>query len=658
MNKEFIRRNKFVNLLAQQTEYKPASFYSGLLKISEKTVYGDIEVLNDKIAPYGLFIEKSPRKGLRLVGSAQDIEQYLEMNRIEEGIDYSPIHRQRKLAQMIFLTRDTVNINDVEKQMYISRNRIKNDIQVLKKYFLQKGVDLVLENNVVVAEGKERDIQNAYQNYEIDYFKKNDMLTFTEISMEMKSCFEPAILNLTHDMVESFSTGMVKGLSEAYSTVLYFSLCVMFTRVKNGYHIKEDTKRFVFQDMENMVSYMLAMNCSMQLSDKLGIIMDNNDIRFLSEILISYGIEPTVHSELIGQEFKDAVTRAIERMSQLLETDLTDDTKLYDSLLAHVVPMIYRLKNGFLVNNPLLSSIKRQYMVMFTLTWYVSAVFEDTFRIKVNDDEVSFLTIYFQVSFAKKSKPKNILIVCPNGMATSELVYSQIKDILHTNDHIEVTTIGQVLANDVKDVEFIISLVQDDSLKNIGKKIFYVSPVITQDELSEISQYYGSVNQKRSRLRNVGKVNLVELTKYFDDDFLYWQYDLPTKEQVLDFMVRQYEKHGFVTDDFRDSVYTRESEGETTISTTVAMPHAATKTVRKSVVSIMTLQKSIKWGKSEADTIIMIAVSDDDVDEIRGIISKLYDLVENKQEGNLLTQVRSNEQFALLLQDVSRKEEQ
>lgn len=353
---------------------------------------------------------------------------------------------------------------------------------------------------------------------------------------------------------------------------------------------------------------------------------------------------------------KKSVREIVERMSKTLKVDLTADERLYESLLAHVIPMIYRLKNGFSVKNPLLDSIKRQYLVMFTLTWYVASVFENLFDVTLSDDEVSFLTIHFQVAFAKKIKPKNILIVCPKGLATAELVYSQIKDILPATDHIEVVTIDQVLDNDISDIEFIISLVEKDKFTNVDKKVFYVSPLITQQELNEISNYYGSINEQLRALRNVEKTDLMELTNYFRDDFMFWQYEFNSKEEVLDFMIEQYEKADLVTSDFKESIYAREEEGITSLYTGVAMPHASCSTVKRTLLSIMTLKKSIKWQENDVNTIIMIALAEEDVNEVRNIISKLNDLIETKDKTNMLTKIDSNEQFAILLQQVSKEE--
>lgn len=657
MNKETLRRNKLFTLLEAEKDYRPASYFSKLLNVSEKTLYSDVNYLNKTLSKYRIHIDKTPRKGIILQGKTSQIELYKMDNQLFRPEDkYSPKNRQRTIIRKIIIEDEKVNYELLEKQLFVSNTVLRSDLAAIKKFLSSRNVELVCEPNEFYIKGFEKDIQNSYKSFEIEGFKNNGLTTLDEYVKEAKKIFIAPIVDAAEKIVIDYSLQAKRAMGQSYMTSLFFALCILFTRAKNNHHFIKNVENFAFQNIEKMETYMMALNISTSVNNTLGILFIDRDIEFLSELLLAHGIEPTFNKILLNDLYEKSVREIIERMSKTLKVDLTADERLYESLLAHVIPMIYRLKNGFSVKNPLLDSIKRQYLVMFTLTWYVASVFENLFDVTLSDDEVSFLTIHFQVAFAKKIKPKNILIVCPKGLATAELVYSQIKDILPATDHIEVVTIDQVLDNDISDIEFIISLVEKDKFANVDKKVFYVSPLITQQELNEISNYYGSINEQLRALRNVEKADLMELTNYFRDDFMFWQYEFNSKEEVLDFMIEQYEKADLVTSDFKESIYAREEEGITSLYTGVAMPHASCSTVKRTLLSIMTLKKSIKWQENDVNTIIMIALAEEDVNEVRNIISKLYDLIETKDKTNMLTKIDSNEQFAILLQQVSKEE--
>ena len=59
---------------------------------------------------------------------------------------------------------------------------------------------------------------------------------------------------------------------------------------------------------------------------------------------------------------------------------------------------------------------------MYTLTKYAIGDLEERFQILLTEDEVSFLTIHFQLAFEKIKITNHILIVCQSGFATSELI--------------------------------------------------------------------------------------------------------------------------------------------------------------------------------------------------------------------------------------------
>ena len=52
------------------------------------------------------------------------------------------------------------------------------------------------------------------------------------------------------------------------------------------------------------------------------------------------------------------------------------------------------------------------------------------------DAEVAFLTIYFEVAVEKLIKPLTICVICPHGLATSELIMSSLKRIVAAFDHL------------------------------------------------------------------------------------------------------------------------------------------------------------------------------------------------------------------------------
>lgn len=58
--------------------------------------------------------------------------------------------------------------------------------------------------------------------------------------------------------------------------------------------------------------------------------------------------------------------------------------------------MIYRLNNNIRLQNPLIKEIKKQYSVMFNITWFVLVDLESKLNIHIPEDEIGFIMVHFQ----------------------------------------------------------------------------------------------------------------------------------------------------------------------------------------------------------------------------------------------------------------------
>lgn len=654
MTKENGRKKRLFKLLQQQKGYKPTSFFSEKLSVSEKTIYNDIHEFNTDLKSYKIEIEKLPRHGIFLRGSKENIENYFREVLMKGNViePFSPKNRQMEIMKILVLDDERVSYEDLACKLLVSATSLRSDIDKLRNYFDGTSADIQSDNTGTYVCGKELTIQKIFKHYiltVLDNEKGNKSLNLDQIKTCIDEMFNEQVINFTNSTIERVISHTKRTIADNYIVSLYISLITLFSRLIKNKHISKENE-FVFQNIKRMEPYMIALEIASQANANLSIILEETDIEYISELLFAHGIEPSVGDVETNDLISKTVLNIIRRMSEILQIDLVDDDKLYDALLFHVVPMIYRLKNGFTIKNPLLESIKKQYIVMFSLTWYVSAAFEQEFKILLNDDEVSFLTIHFQVAFDKKYKPKNILIVCPIGLSTSELVFNKVRQVIPAKDNLETASVEQLYSNDIRDVSFIISLTQ---LKNINKKIIYVSPLVTQEEISEINDYYLALNEKINSLRKTESGNIKLLLKYLDDDFLFWNYEFKNKKECLKFLITKYLDKKIVTEEFEASIIHRESQGVTSMNTGVAMPHAAPSTVLKTTISILTLMKPINWDNNAVNVIVMLAVAEEDAPSIKEVVSGLYEIIESHERVKQIARVSSNIEFIDLLKNTT-----
>lgn len=621
------RKIQLLNLLLCETTYQPASTFASALGISTKTLYGDLEKMEEELEQNHLAIEKAPRKGIRFVGNWEVKERYIQnlyAHEQESVIPYSWLHRQIKLTRALFIDEESFTYETMAERYYVTPTSLRNDVDTLQAIFSNYG--LRISNNRLC--GEEGDIQKGLKQYIFNLIEGEEPYHTQEITFEslVSELFSIEVQKASNQAMDTLMKLSKRNISDYYVHSLHVTLMIFLSRALKNYHIKQEET--LFEELRYLQPYLIALNVLDEIERCLPIHFEESDIKVLSSQLFAHGIEPKVEVKVIDEKERAVVDEIITRMSEILDVSLENDEKLKESLLYHIQPMIYRSLKGIRIRNPLLEDIKKQYMIMFSLTWYATSILEQTYQVSLSDVEVSFLTIHFQVALEKVYKQKNIIVVCPIGLATSELIFNKVRGLLSAKDNIRTASEKQIYTHDLGNVDFIISSIP---LRELSKPVIYVSPLMTNRDIEKITQFNVGLNSRISTLRPTDLIRNSQMHQYFNENFVFLKQTFENKNDCLEFLIHQYEKNGYVNESFRKSLIDREAMGETSLYSGVALPHAAPSSVNKTMISVLTLKNKMKWGMNEVNVIITLAVSEHDLIDIKEVLARILKLFETVQ---------------------------
>ncbi|KES14341.1 Mga helix-turn-helix domain protein, partial [Gilliamella apis SCGC AB-598-P17] len=168
-----------------QSEFKPAAFFSSKLSISTKTVYYDIEKLNEQLITVpntDIRIEKSPRKGLMLVGEKTDIEpiiSYLEQKNSHSYFNQksrrlSPEYRRLDIVKRCLLKSESVSLEQLSDDYLVSKTSLHKDIEFINRALEQENILLNVTHKGIYIDGNENQIQRAIKHFLSLYIHKQD----------------------------------------------------------------------------------------------------------------------------------------------------------------------------------------------------------------------------------------------------------------------------------------------------------------------------------------------------------------------------------------------------------------------------------------------------------------------------------------------------
>lgn len=622
------RQKKLIHLLVQNENYLPVAFYSEKLGKSSRTIYSDLEKIQVFLTKEPLILEKKPRVGIQLQGTLSDKMQLLEKikDKATEGTVETQ-ERQWQIAKRLLIDDETVTQQKLAKQFHVSPSSIASD---LEKTIERYRITLIASKRGTNVLGSEEEIQNGIFRFCEDYLDSHGVDTedlFYRATQEILfQVFPQKIVKAVFDQLEMLKNQTEFYFSAHYLKSLLIRLLVFCFRLSKQKHIEE--KEFLFDQIKMIDTYLIANELLANIAKKTAFYYNEDDISYINRQLVGYGVKPATKEPESYEKYAVTIHKILKSMGEIMQVDFLADHQLAERFTSHFIPMIYRLKMGIVITNPLVEEIRNQYAITFSATWYALANVEEKLGVQFNDEEVALVAMYFQVSLEKSQNGKKILIVCPNGIGTSELIFNKIKRILPAQDIAEITTVDKLYKKNLDNVDLIITSIK---LKELNKPVIQVSTLVTQEDIINITSLYSNLFYSEEP----DEPEIIEfpfLKEVIDLAFIHTQKCFSDKQACLHWMIDQLEKQKIVTAEFRKEVFDREAIGETALATGIAIPHAAPQNVLQSKIAIVTLKQPIIWDQRKVQYVLLMCIAKSDRKLVRGVITDIHKIVQSEKQ--------------------------
>ena len=639
-----------LEFLLKQHEYLSANQLAEKYGVSTKTVYQDIDKLNDFFDEGELKsrIVKVPRKGIKLSADEErkKIHSLLLVNKHESGVqDFSPEYRESELIKRLFINQEDLDIYDFAEEMYVTESTVHRDIDKLEKNLGQFNLKIRIKHDQLFVDGDEWNIRKALQSYVIQAQslgrKEKIERFFSEKDIEI--CYE-AISRLSQKYHHQFS--------EEYSCLLLVECLVFKKRTEHNNCLTERTSNSI-NDLNHLEVYFFSGELLESIINISFSEISPYEIEAMAYSLLAYGF--SIQSADYIQNIEHQVNELIIKVSNLLSLDLSKDNHLKLMLSNHISKMIFRLRNQIYITNPALEEIKKQYSSLFNVIWIAIRGLSKYYEINISNEELAFIVIHFQLAIEKIVKPLNIVVICQNGIATSELIMSKLHKIFDSDAKITNINARELDFYDLSNIDLIISTI---ALPEVTVPVIEVSPILTKDEIESIRSFYSEHMTDNYTLMRTSldgrKFNLESLRTLIKKPHLIRE-TMKSKNECLEKMIKECDSSNRKNKEFKESILERETLGSTSVYTGVALPHCDPRFVEQSELIIMTLDKPINWGKNNVKLIILIAVAENDIPIFKDSLIALYSVIENQELMNELVQLENGDEIKnRLLKEVSQ----
>lgn len=593
-----------------------------LIGVSERTIHRDLKNIDDIIRHFHLKLEKKSGVGIRITGSSEDIYQ-LKVSILKQNfIEYTPDERMIVALCNLLDSKEPVKLISLANELGVTTATISNDLDKLEPYIKEFNLQLVRRRGYgIELVGTEDSKRKVIRTLISERFDVQDFLKIIRENIQRKSTnkidsiserllglIEKDKLIIIENIIDEINDLLPYSLADSSYVGLVVHLALAIERIQRGENIT--LKEKYLTELKASKEYQFAEEIASRLAQTFEINIPDEEKGYITMHLRGAKIRFEKEIGVQGENVETAyiVQQLIHQVEKITNVHLQNDRSLFQGLLAHLQPALYRLRQNMRISNPVLSEIKNDYSDLF---YIIKQAVYDTFpNMEVPEEEIGYLVLHFgsALNNHKSLKRIKVLIICSSGIGTSKMLATKI------NAHIpNITELISVSAFELKNIELDdFDLILSTIPIELSKDYLLVSPILTKEELETIKSYllkkgqqyisrtYSQKNEAKPYQLNYLEFKsfikqselLVELMESLD---IYTTSE-DTVEKMLRNVTRSLIEKGFISDTGAnavvDSLLQREKIGGLGIpGTSLALFHARNDHVLNPSINIIDLNK-------------------------------------------------------------------
>lgn len=457
------RCEKIVNVLLSQSEYLSINQLAAAMNISRRTLYYDIDKINQWLTDAGLQeLEIVPKKGIFISESCRgEILSLLEEEDEEQMYLFSPAERTKAIICYIIYSPEHIYLEQLTECFKVSRNTIFSDLKMVSASLEQ--YELTLE----------------YQPKTGYYIAGDPVRTRALFGMyfnEMNALFTGGLMKFFHmNRVQDYRDRLDKIQKEIRVEYVDGVLMTLAALIPISY-----------QQKETIIISGLKQNEIMKSREFIMIEKYFPDLPLDEQIYLSLqllgarvNLVPDEYFESESKTYVYDLTKSLicefEKVACII---FNNRAELERALFIHLNTSLYRYRYGLQIGNLLGNDIMNEYPELFSITRITAKRLEDDFGVPIPDSEIAYLAMHFG-SFLQIPDRNNdrlrILIVCVNGISTGNMLKREVQKLLPFAEIVDV--VAAINLNNAQDIcDLIISTVRLNSVI----PVITVHPILTE----------------------------------------------------------------------------------------------------------------------------------------------------------------------------------
>ncbi|GEL06607.1 BglG family transcription antiterminator [Salisediminibacterium halotolerans] len=659
------------------------------LGVSERTVHRDLQSLEPSLRSFGISIEKQAGKGIRMQATPE--QTAMLKDRLTKGHvqDFTPEQRRSFLICRLLEASGPMKLQALASEMQVTVATVSQDVE--KGLAWLESFNLSLDRRRgygVEVQGMESDKRKAMSSLLtnhvnesdlIGYFRKNlnqnHELDNQAIADRLLGFVDVNKLSKVEEAVHLINEKLPYPIADSAYIGLIVHLALALERIIKGenIHINQD----VLAELQKEKEYQMALELSQTLEEMFQTKIPVSEIGYITMHLRGAKLR---HDNQVDMDEKNIdmalnVTHLIQEMDKMIGVDLQHDVSLYQGLLAHLEPVMYRIRQQMTLTNPLLDEVKANYQELFNkLTISMRKVFPD---VAVPDAEIGYLVLHFgsAIERVKDEYAFRAIVICSSGIGSAKMLGTRLQREFPSITEVVNVSLFELEKMELSPLDLIFSTIP---LSDMNVDYVQVNPFLTSDEVDKAKVYFRRRLSQASLPLHTNRADTHRIRKSFADvvrevsmtenryravrelleNFrLFDSLDSVDMQEALSYVLGRLASGGLITDAEKAAkrLYEREKlSGVGIPGTTLALHHTRSAVVAKPLFIVIRLPsasviQAMDGGKMDCDTVLVMLAPENREAELYEAISQISVSVIESSESSELFQTGNESEIGTFL---------
>ncbi|MGG3988498.1 BglG family transcription antiterminator [Bacillus smithii] len=493
------RERLILEMLLEKKEEVTVKDLAKEMDVSVRTIHRDLKGVEDILKDYHLSLVKKSGVGIQIIGEEEKMEELKRALFHLTSHEYTPDERQTFILCTLLESPEPVKLISLANDLNVTIATVSNDITKLEDRLRAFDLSILRKRGYgVELIGTETAKRRAMRSIIADNLNEVEFLSLVRENIQKKSTQQSDIISerllglvekkkllIVEKVIEEMKDELPYQVADSAHIGLVVHLALAIERILQGQNIQIDQE--YLERLKATQEYRLAEKIIRRLSEIFKVPIPAAEVGYVTMHLQGAKLRHDKEYPIEESSIKVAIKAKslIHFVENQLQVDLSSNVSLFQGLVIHLKPALYRIKQNMGITNPLLPKIKEDYEDLFMIVQEgVEKVFSE---LSVPDEEIGYLVMHFgSALLGRKAKDLSALIICSSGIGTSKMLATRLKQELPEIKNFQIASVFELNQLPIDDFDLVISTIE---LPSFPSDYIVVSPILTNEEMKKLRNY-------------------------------------------------------------------------------------------------------------------------------------------------------------------------